>query len=162
MGDPPVGVPPCAGTSPAFQVRDRDTLTHTRRWELWEDEGETAFFPSSSEKNRVMARVSGLVKTWETEASSLNEAMQKLYDHLDFGQYQPQLRQDGTPYPEDEDDDFRGEDDSLFAAWPGWCSVAGVAVNVPGEPNPDSVVRTGLLEFVCPACGQTHVWRFEG
>jgi hypothetical protein len=101
------------------------------------------------------------VKTWETEASSFNEAMQALYDHSEFGPYQPQLRDDGTPYPEDENDDLRGEHDSLFAPWPGWCPVAGVTVNVPGEPDPDAVVRTGLLEFVCPACGQTHIWRFR-
>ena len=131
-----------------------------RRWELWEKDGETAFFPASSEKNRVMARVDGLVKTWETDASSWNEVMQAMNDHLDFGMYQPQLREDGTPYPEDEDDDARGNDDSLFAPWPGWCPVAVVAINAPGEPDPDEVVRTGRLEFQCPTCGQTHVWRF--
>jgi hypothetical protein len=131
-----------------------------RRRELWEKHGETAFFPASSKKNRVMTRANGLVKTWETDASSWNEAMQAMYHHLDFGTYQPQLREDGAPYPEDEDDDARGNDDALIAPWPGWCPVAGVAINVPGEPDPDEVVRTGRLEFECPACGQTHVWRF--
>jgi hypothetical protein len=42
------------------QVPDRATLIVVQRWELWEAEGETAFFPATSEKNRVMARVSGL------------------------------------------------------------------------------------------------------
>ena len=38
-----------------------------RRWELWQAENEDSFFlPSSSEKSRVMARVQGAVKVWET------------------------------------------------------------------------------------------------
>ncbi len=107
-----------------------------------------------------MARVQGLVKIWETDASSFNEAMRALNDHLGFGPYQPSLQEDGTPYPEDEDDDLRGPDDTAYAPWPGWCPVAGRVINVPGQPDPDEVVRKGILEFVCPACGQSHTWRF--
>ena len=57
---------------------------------------------------------------------------------------------------------WREEEGDLFdAPWPGMCSVAGVVIQVPGNPDPDEVVRTGELEFVCPACGQTHIWTFR-
>ena len=39
-------------------------------------------------------------------AKGLNSANQLLYDHLDFGVYRPMLQDDGTPYPQDEDDDY--------------------------------------------------------
>lgn len=134
-----------------------------RRWELWQAENEDSFFPSSSEKSRVMARVQGAVKVWETDASSTNEAMRARNRYLGFEPYRPMLRDDGTPDPADEDDDLlREEEGDLFdAPWPGMCSVAGVVIQVPGNPDPDEVVRTGELEFVCPACGQTHIWTFR-
>ena len=137
-----------------------------RRWELWHNEKENSysFFSASSEKNRVMARVEGAVKVWETVLSSWNEAMQAQYDYLGYGTYTPMLQDDGTPYPEDEDDEIRravvGDDDTLDAPWPGWCPVERTIINVPGDPDPDEVVRTGRLEFVCPACTKRHVWRF--
>ena len=130
-----------------------------RRWELWRGDGFNDFFPATSEKSRVMARRAGAVKVWETEASSSNETLQKRNDHLGYGSYVPMLQDDGTPYPEDEDDDLLREQqgESFDAPWPGWCPVVGVTVHVPGHPDPDEVVRTHRLEFVCPACGQTHV-----
>ena len=146
-----------------YRSRTRFSTWHTgsmHRWELWQGEGEYSFFPATNEKNRVMARVLGHVKTWEIDASSFNGAMQALNEHLGFGPYQPAFRDDGTPFPEDEDDDLRGEDDMAYATWPGSCSVTGTIINVPGRPDPDEVVRRGALEFVCPACGQSHTWRF--
>jgi len=102
-----------------------------------------------------MARVDGEVKVWETEAPSTNGAMRALNQYLEFGTYKPMLRDDGTPYPEDEDDELlrEQEGESFDAPWPGWCSVVGAAMQVPGHPDPDEVVRTHRLEFVCPACG---------
>lgn len=138
-----------------------------RRWELWrsiDDEGVTTteFFPATSEKSRVMARAEGAVKVWETVASSTNEAMRLRNEHLGFAPYQPMLRDDGTPYPEDEDDELLrlADPDTFDKPWPGVCVVAGKVIQVPGSPDPDEVLRTGRLEFVCPACGQNHVWRF--
>ena len=133
-----------------------------RRWELWQGDQWHSFFPSSSEKNRVMARAEGAVKVWETQASSSNEAKRALNEYLGFGPYVPTLREDGTPYPEDEDDELlrEQEGETFDAPWPGWCSVVETVIHVPGHPDPDEVVRTGTLEFVCPACGQIHAWRF--
>jgi|SRR5665213_58704 len=109
-----------------------------RRWELWRAENEDSFFPSSSEKSRVQARVQGAVKVWETEASSGNEAMRALNRYLGFEPYKPMLQDDGTPYPEDEDDELlREQEGDLFdAPWPGVCSVAGVIIQVPGDSRP--------------------------
>jgi hypothetical protein len=39
---------------------------------------------------------------WTVEAGSRNEAMQLYYDYMGWGRYQPMLRPNGTPYPEDE------------------------------------------------------------
>jgi hypothetical protein len=133
-----------------------------RRWELWRGEGFDVFCPATSEKARAMARADGAVKVWETEASRWNEAMRARNEYQGWEPYQPILRADGTPYPEDESDDLRKEQEGEFvdAPWPGFCSVAGRAFQVLGMPDPDEVVQTGRLEFQCPACGQTHIWRF--
>jgi len=32
--------------------------------------------------------------------------MKALYEHLGYGEYKPVLRPDGSPYPEDGDNDF--------------------------------------------------------
>jgi hypothetical protein len=134
-----------------------------RRWELWQSENQHDYFPSTSEKSRVMARVEGAVKVWETEASSTNEAMRARNRHLGFDPYKPMLRDDGTPYPEDDDDEIlkEQEGDLFDAPWPGVCSVQGVMIQVPGNPDPDEVVRTGKLESSCPACGESHTWLFS-
>ncbi len=63
-----------------------------RRWELWVGDHFDALFPASSEKSRVMARVDGAVKIWETVPSTTNEAMAAKYEHLGFGPYQPMLQ----------------------------------------------------------------------
>lgn len=57
-----------------------EMLESMRPWELWESEGESIFFPASSEKNRAMAKASGAAKTRETDGSNSNEAMQAFYD----------------------------------------------------------------------------------
>jgi len=35
-----------------------------------------------------------------------HRAMKALYEHLGYGEYKPVLRPDGSPYPEDGDNDF--------------------------------------------------------
>lgn len=80
-------------------MSDRATLTVVRRWELWEGEGETAFFPATSEKNRLMARSQASLRHGRQRHPASDEAMQALYDHLDIGSYQPPLREDGTATP---------------------------------------------------------------
>ncbi|MBV9660813.1 MAG: hypothetical protein JO337_06625 [Acidimicrobiales bacterium] len=44
---------------------------------------------------------------WTTTAKGMNDVMSQMYQHLGRGEYTPMLREDGTPYPEDEDDDYR-------------------------------------------------------
>lgn len=53
-----------------------------------------------------MAQADGYVFTSETTAQSSNDASRALYAHLGWGDYEPMLQADGTPYPEDEDDDY--------------------------------------------------------
>ncbi len=76
------------------------------RWELWEAEDENSFFPDWNEQARKMAQEEGLTFTWAVEARGTNPAMRALYKRLGFGEYQPMLRKDGTPYPDDEDEDY--------------------------------------------------------
>jgi hypothetical protein len=72
------------------------------------------------------------------------------------------LREDGTPYPEDEDDEILREmEGELFdAAWTAYCATTENRVVVPGQPDPDEVLRQRRLEFVCPSCWDTHAMRF--
>jgi hypothetical protein len=83
-----------------------------RRYELWANEDGHSFFPDDAEgvdRLRRDAQSEGKVLAWQTTAKGLNPAMRALYEHLGYGEYQPQLRSDGTPYPEDEDDDYESE-----------------------------------------------------
>lgn len=130
-----------------------------RRWELWEGDhengvGTSAFFPSTNRQARLRAMEEGLVKTWETEASSSNEAMQAQYDRMGFGTYRPMLREDGTPYPEDEDDEVaKGQEGEFFDAWSSWCSVAQKRVLVPCDLDDEEIIRQGGFDWDCSGCG---------
>jgi hypothetical protein len=53
-----------------------------------------------------MAIEDGLTLVWEIVAKGSNPAHRALYEYLGWGEYQPMLRDDGVPYPEDEDDDY--------------------------------------------------------
>lgn len=76
-------------------------------WELWVGDSGQLFFPEHNEQARRMAVADGMKLTWTTVAKGHNSAMQNWYDHRGSGNYQPMLRDDGTPYPEDEDEDLR-------------------------------------------------------
>ena len=76
------------------------------RWELWEGEGGTTFFPEWNDKARRMAEKEGLALVWHVEAQGYNPAMRALNEHLGLDPYKTMLRDDGTPYPEDEDESF--------------------------------------------------------
>ena len=78
-----------------------------RRWELWESETGQSFFPEDNHQARRMAQEDGEVLVWEVVANSTNEAMRAMYAYRGWGEFRPMLREDGTPYPEDEDDDYR-------------------------------------------------------
>jgi hypothetical protein len=54
------------------------------------------------------ARDHGYSFEWETAAAGRNPAMRLLYAHLGYGEYEPMFRDDGTPYPGDEDDGYQG------------------------------------------------------
>jgi hypothetical protein len=79
-----------------------------RRWELWVGEGGTSFFPDDDDQARSEAARNGYSFGWETTAAGRNSAMRLMYEHLGYGEYQPMLRDDGTRYPEDEDDGYQG------------------------------------------------------
>jgi hypothetical protein len=76
------------------------------RYELWQNDDGYSFFPEHNHQARDIAQADGQMLTWEVIAKGLNSANQLLYDHLDFGIYRPMLQDDGTPYPQDEDDDY--------------------------------------------------------
>jgi hypothetical protein len=77
-----------------------------RRWELWRGEDGHDFFPEGNEQARRAAQADGYTFSWETTAKSSNDAYRTLYAHLGWGEFQPMLQADGTPYPEDEDDGY--------------------------------------------------------
>jgi hypothetical protein len=77
-----------------------------RRWELWTSETSQSFFPEENDGARRMAEEDGEVFTWEVVAGSINEAMRAMYSYRGWGAYKPMLRDDGTPHPEHEDDDY--------------------------------------------------------
>lgn len=81
-----------------------------RRWELWQrpDGTETPFIPSNRYNQVEEAERDGLVMLWSTTAAGSNDAMRQMYRYLDWGEYKPMLRVDGTPYPEDEEDRLAG------------------------------------------------------
>lgn len=82
-----------------------------RRWELWVGSTVEHFFPVEDdpqiELSRQWAREDGATLVWTTTARGMNDAMRQMYRHQGRGEYQPPLREDGTPYPEDEDDGYR-------------------------------------------------------
>jgi hypothetical protein len=86
-----------------------------RRWELWvtrHPDGSIVetFFPDDEVSGALYhgwAEEGGAELIWAVEAKGLNDAMRKMYEHLGRGEYQPALREDGTPFPEDENDDYR-------------------------------------------------------
>ncbi len=83
-----------------------------RRWLLWEvrnSEGELkshTFFPSENEWAMEEVKREGAVLVWEVEAEGSNAANRAKNEYLGWEEYQPMLRDDGTPYPEDERDDM--------------------------------------------------------
>jgi hypothetical protein len=82
-----------------------------RRWEYWElpDGTEKTLIPDNRPEAREEVVAEGFVfRGWSTIARGYNDAMRAWHDHLGWGEYKPMLRDDGTPYPEDEDDAFAG------------------------------------------------------
>jgi hypothetical protein len=79
-----------------------------KRYELWQGQGGHSFFPDENDEARERALADGYTLTWAVTAHGLNPAHRLLYEHLGWGEYRPMLREDGTPYPQDEDDDYVG------------------------------------------------------
>lgn len=76
------------------------------RWELWGTDCEWSFFSEDNDAARQMAVRDGHELLWEVDAPSRNAAHQARNDYFGWGKYEPMLRADGTPYPEDEADDI--------------------------------------------------------
>lgn len=72
------------------------------------DGTETLFLPDPRPDQIEQAQREGLVKIWETTAVGSNDAMRQRNEFLGWEEYRPMLREDGTPYPDDEDDHFAG------------------------------------------------------
>jgi hypothetical protein len=140
-------------------------MAAVRKWELWEKDdengGSSSFFPESNLHARVMAMEDRELKTWEVEARSTNEAMRALHEHSGLGPYKPMLRDDGTPQPEDEDDEFLREvEGEYFDRWCAWCPHEQTAVLVPCELDAEEILRLGGFDWMCSACGNTHSMSF--
>jgi hypothetical protein len=68
--------------------------------------GSSSFFPEENEQARKMALDDGESLVWENDCQGHNDALRKMYVFRGWGEYRPMLREDGSPFPEDEDDDF--------------------------------------------------------
>ena len=55
---------------------------------------------------RQWAEEQGAELVWTVEAKGMSDAMRRMYEYLGRGEYQPPLREDGNPSPEDEDDAY--------------------------------------------------------
>jgi hypothetical protein len=62
--------------------------------------------PGENEQARKMALDDGESLVWENDCQGHNDALRKMYVFRGWGEYRPMLREDGSPFPEDEDDDF--------------------------------------------------------
>jgi hypothetical protein len=75
------------------------------RWELWESEGGYSFFPETNTSARSMIEDEGGYRLiWTFEADGWDAAHRARHEFLAWEEYRPMLRDDGTPYPEDERD----------------------------------------------------------
>ena len=84
----------------------KEQTVGVKRWELWsKDDWQTSFL-EANEQARQMAIEDGQTPEWETTAQGWNSAHEAMYAYRGWGVYQPQQQDDGTPYPEDEDDDY--------------------------------------------------------
>jgi len=84
-----------------------------RRWEFWQLPDGTAktLVPENRPEYRDEIAAEGFVyANWSTVAKGYNDAMRAWHEHLEWGEYKPMLQEDGTPYPEDEDDSVAGPD----------------------------------------------------
>ena len=89
-----------------------------RRWERWvvdtPERSVESFFPVDGnpdvERDRRWAIEDGATLVWTTTAKGMNDAMRQWYRHMGRPPYQPPLGDDGTPFPEDEDDEYRRAD----------------------------------------------------
>jgi hypothetical protein len=89
------------------------------RYELWElpdpPENEAFgdwFLLEGDSDGRRMAIEDGCVVTWSVEARGWDEAKAALHVYRGWEPYKPMLRDDGTPFPEDEDDKYHEESGS--------------------------------------------------
>jgi hypothetical protein len=78
-----------------------------RRYELWIGPESESFFDEGNELARRFAIEDGATLVCEVEAPSTNAAMRAYHEYRDLEPYKLMLRPDGTPYPEDEDDDYQ-------------------------------------------------------
>jgi hypothetical protein len=71
-------------------------------WELWEHEEDNGCTCLTYRPAAHADPLPGHARnTWSVNASSLIDAMNRYYAHMDWGAYQPMLDADGNPYPED-------------------------------------------------------------
>jgi hypothetical protein len=75
------------------------------RYQLWVSKDSQTFFRVPNEQAPHFAHEDEAVLTWEVEAFGHNDAMTKYYGHMGWDPYKPMLCVDGTPFPQDEDDE---------------------------------------------------------
>lgn len=75
-------------------------------WELWRQEDdhgvEWTFIPVDSSHRPDLLGDDSWKHVWSVEAPGWNAALAARNEYLGWGPHQPMLRDDGTPYPEDE------------------------------------------------------------
>jgi hypothetical protein len=125
-----------------------------QRWELWQHaDGTLTYFRSDKEQQRKKAEEAGGALVWETEVPGFTEAMRAWYGVQGFELYEPMLREDGTPYPEDEADELRERMKSDVSTFYLRC------------PTTDQLIQMnmarGNLDWLCPACLQAHALRYR-
>lgn len=81
-----------------------------KRWELWTSDESLSFFPEDNEQARQSAIEDGESFEWAVTARGWNSAHQAMWVYRGWGNYQPSLREDGTPHPEEEDDNYKAPD----------------------------------------------------
>jgi hypothetical protein len=75
------------------------------RYQLWVSNESQSFFREDNEQALRFAQEDGAQLVWEVTAVGSNEAMAKYHEHMGWEPYKPMLRVDGTPFPQDEDDE---------------------------------------------------------
>jgi len=66
-----------------------------------------SFFPDDDPQEREWLEEDHAEMVWSVQARGMNDAMRQLHLYEGWAPYEAPLRDAGSPYPEDEDDDYQ-------------------------------------------------------